>query len=271
MRTLLRSAAHRSFAHSPTAPRRVANPRPEPVLTAGHLRAGSMTRLPPGRSVASEDDPPLVSVITPTWRRHDLLLERCIPSVEAQDYPLLEHVVVSDGPDPELAAALAQGRHPRVRFSQLAQHDPASHYGHRARMAGIDIAKADIIAYLDDDDSWRPHHLTVLVKALLETGAPWAYSRCIVHLASGEVRVGDGPPAHGRIVPTVTMIHRRTILERQSWVDEPGAPDWELVRRWLDAGLPPVSVDEVTADYYPGSSFDAENKIPSALRPWRPS
>ena len=46
---------------------------------------------------------PLVSVITPTWQRHALLLDRCIPSVAAQDYPNVDHVVVSDGPDPALA------------------------------------------------------------------------------------------------------------------------------------------------------------------------
>ena len=42
---------------------------------------------------------PLVSVITPTWQRADLLVNRCIPSVQAQDYPVVEHIIVSDGPD----------------------------------------------------------------------------------------------------------------------------------------------------------------------------
>ena len=45
---------------------------------------------------------PLVSVVTPTWQRHEWLLERCIASVQAQTYPLIEHVIVCDGPDPGL-------------------------------------------------------------------------------------------------------------------------------------------------------------------------
>jgi cellulose synthase/poly-beta-1,6-N-acetylglucosamine synthase-like glycosyltransferase len=43
---------------------------------------------------------PLVSIITPTWKRRDLLVKRALPSVAAQDYPNIEHVVVSDGPVP---------------------------------------------------------------------------------------------------------------------------------------------------------------------------
>lgn len=56
--------------------------------------------------------PPLVSVITPTWNRHDLLLTRCLPSVQAQDYPAVEHVIISDGPDEDLRDFLAKVRRP---------------------------------------------------------------------------------------------------------------------------------------------------------------
>jgi hypothetical protein len=45
---------------------------------------------------------PQVTIVTPTWQRHDLLLNRAIPSVQAQGYPGVEHLVISDGPDPPL-------------------------------------------------------------------------------------------------------------------------------------------------------------------------
>lgn len=207
-----------------------------------------------------------ISVVTPTWRRNDLLLERCIPSVRAQTHPAVEHIIVSDGPDEELRRRIEALP---VRFSELPEHDDGSYYGHRARMRGIELAESEFIAYIDDDDAWRPDHLSVLMSALEQTGAPWAYSRCAVHLARGDVRIGDGPLAHGRIIPSLMILHRREVLKIQGWVNDPGAPDWNLVRSWLDAGLEPVSADVVTCDYYPGSSFDAENKIPASLRPWR--
>ena len=48
---------------------------------------------------------PLVSVITPTWQRPELL-RACIENVRAQVYRPLVHVVVSDGRDDALVAAL---------------------------------------------------------------------------------------------------------------------------------------------------------------------
>ena len=69
------------------------------------------------------------SVITPTWQRHDALLQRCIPSVLAQDYPAVEHVIASDGPDDYLADLLPQ--HPSQRYVQLAGHDAGEALGRR--------------------------------------------------------------------------------------------------------------------------------------------
>src|SRR5678810_1424794 len=45
---------------------------------------------------------PLLSIITPTWDRHDLLAE-LIDHVREQTYPSIEHVIVSDGPDDALS------------------------------------------------------------------------------------------------------------------------------------------------------------------------
>ena len=50
----------------------------------------------------AEQELPLVSVVTSTWRRADVLMQRCIPSVMAQSYPNFEHIIVSDRPDDKL-------------------------------------------------------------------------------------------------------------------------------------------------------------------------
>jgi glycosyltransferase involved in cell wall biosynthesis len=49
----------------------------------------------------------LVSVVTGTWQRHDLLLG-AIENVRQQTYRPLEHVIVADGPDPWLARSHAE-------------------------------------------------------------------------------------------------------------------------------------------------------------------
>ena len=197
---------------------------------------------------------PLVTVVTPTWQRHDLLLERAVPSVAAQDYPAVEHLVVSDGPDPELAAKLYElwrdGSLKTAWYEELPAHDPAAQWGHHARLHGIDLAKGDYIAYLDDDNSWHPDHLRLLVAALEETGADFAYPLCAVH-GRGEYVIGTDPPAEGQI-DTSMIVHRRELLDVATWRWYPGIPtiDWDLVKRWMAAGATWTRVNAVTCDYY---------------------
>ena len=139
---------------------------------------------------------PLVTVVSPTWARHDLLFNRCIPSVAAQDYGAIEHIIVSDGPDPVLREELIRydALAAVTRFAELPEHPPAAQWGHHARLHGIDLAKGDYIAYLDDDNSWRPDHVGRLVAALEETGAGFAYGKMHVH-GRGEYLIGtDRPP-----------------------------------------------------------------------------
>jgi glycosyltransferase involved in cell wall biosynthesis len=206
---------------------------------------------------------PSVTVITPTWQRHDVLLGRCVPSVQAQDYRDFEHLIVSDGPDPELAGAELPAN---ARLIQLDDHDPGVRWGHRARLRGIEEAVGQVLAWLDDDDGWRPRHLAALAPATPAGG--FAYSRAMVHSASGNVhvRIGDGPLARGRISPASMMVHDRQILELETWRDETSWPDWDLVRRWVEHGVRYASVDEVTVDYYP-HGIDMDNYVLVAHRP----
>ena len=54
----------------------------------------------------AEQELPLVSVVTSTWGRADVLMQLCIPSVIAQSYPNVERIIVSDRPDDELLGKL---------------------------------------------------------------------------------------------------------------------------------------------------------------------
>jgi glycosyltransferase involved in cell wall biosynthesis len=183
---------------------------------------------------------PLVSVITPTWQRRGVLLERCVPSVAAQTYASLEHLIVSDGPDPFLAARMlpVMADHPHLRC-----------------LGGLEAAKGEIVAYLDDDNAWRPDHLRLLVEAL-DGGVDFAYSRMERHWGGGAVdEVGVAPPQYGRI-DTSLIAHRAALTATAgTWwnhpqMEDPHAPDWDLVSRWVAAGATWTHVPIVTVDYY---------------------
>jgi glycosyltransferase involved in cell wall biosynthesis len=200
---------------------------------------------------------PLVSVITPTWSRHEKLLNRCIPSVQAQTYRNVEHVIVSDGPDPELAEkagkAAAAAYHP-VAFIELpGPHPGGNRYGAAARLAGIEAASGDLIAYLDDDDAYRPEHCAVLARLLEEDpSAGWAYSTMASHSRSGlwtVIGLG-GTPQYGQI-GTPMIMHRRSVLDHGTWGPASVTEDWELVQRWQAAGVPYACTSDTTVDVYP--------------------
>ena len=195
---------------------------------------------------------PLISVITPTWARHDVLLGRCIPSVAAQDYPHLEHVVVSDGPDPELAAKL-DGL-PGVIYDELAVKSPLR-WGVRARLAALELASGDLVAYVDDDNAFRPQHLSRIAEAMEQNpGAGFGYTQILMHRPDHAYVVGAPPPVCGSI-DTSAMFHRRSILEHGTWRDDGQSTiDWDLAERWMQAGVGWQFVPEITADYYfPGA------------------
>jgi glycosyltransferase involved in cell wall biosynthesis len=190
-----------------------------------------------------------VSVITPTWQRHDLLLSRCVPSVAAQDHPDVEHVVVSDGPDEVLREKLAGL--PGVRFEELPEHDPEARWGHWARLHGIDAAKGDYITYCDDDDSLGLNHALVLAAALdAWPEAGFAYGHVIMHTEENTwCRIGTDPPGYGHI--TVMLMHRRGVLDVATWRQGEPTIDWDLVSRWMDAGVGWVMTSADTAEIWP--------------------
>lgn len=189
----------------------------------------------------------LVSVISPTWQRHQILLDRCIPSVAAQTVPV-EHVVVSDGPDPELQALLAGVD---VVYAEVDEHydDPVK-VGARARNRGLEVATGDLVAYLDDDNAFRPHHIQTLAAALeANPDRDFAYSRMYRHGLGDEI--GAEPPQHGRVDSSILMSRADTHLKFGLWpVPSEYCVDWQLVQAWVLAGATWVFVPEVTVDYY---------------------
>ena len=88
-----------------------------------------------------------------------MLLERCIPSVQQQGYPNVEHIVVSDGPDPVLRERLRQpwlDGWKNLWYHELPAHPMDPHKGVPCRLAGLELASGDYVTYCDDDDSSPP-------------------------------------------------------------------------------------------------------------------
>jgi len=96
----------------------------------------------------------LVSVVIPTLRRPKLVL-RAINSVLDQTHKDIEVIVVVDGPDPDTEVSVGSVVDTRLRVIV----NPMSLGAGGARNVGVDCARGEWIAFLDDDDEWLPQKL----------------------------------------------------------------------------------------------------------------
>ncbi|MEW5723661.1 MAG: glycosyltransferase [Thermodesulfobacteriota bacterium] len=113
---------------------------------------------------------PKVTVILPTFNRPRHLAE-AVAGVRRQRLTEWELLVINDG-GTDVGPIVESFHDPRLQYINLEEN--------RGKAAccnlGLNAARGDFIAYLDDDDLWYPNHLYVLYQALTETGYHAAYT-----------------------------------------------------------------------------------------------
>lgn len=112
-------------------------------------------------------DKPLVSAIITTFNRRGFLRE-ALASVLSQDYKNVEVIVIDDG---SRDGSFEEATDMPVRYVWKENGGISS-----ARNLGISLAKGSHIAFLDCDDLWKRHKLTVQVAALMSSDAPLVYT-----------------------------------------------------------------------------------------------
>jgi hypothetical protein len=164
------------------------------------------------------DEPcPLVSVLVPTCDRPKLLIERCLHSIRNQTYQNLQIIVVGDHSVDETQSAVEALGDERVEFHNLEQRGPYPRPGlDRWHVAGTapliaaqSIAKGQFITYLDDDDSWDPKRVEILVNTAKEQRAEliWHQFWRLRRDGSWELR-GNGRMEYTQVGVQMVFYHR---------------------------------------------------------------
>lgn len=117
---------------------------------------------------AGPDPQPLVSVIIPVYNGERYIAET-IASVIAQTEPSWEIIAVNDGSkDKSLEILVAEAaKDPRVRVLSVKNGGVS-----RARNIGVEAARGEHIAFLDQDDLWAPRKLELQLAQLKADNAP---------------------------------------------------------------------------------------------------
>ena len=193
---------------------------------------------------------PLVSVVTATWQRPNLLINQCIPSVQAQTYQPIEHLIVIDGRDWELRSRLDDlGYTPHgaggLRVVELGRNHGG--VGNAPRAAGAWLAAGEWICYLDDDNEYLPGHVEAMMAEADRSGASLV---CTAWRTPDGQTAGWAPPGTNR-TDASSLLHRADLLGVASWAPEAGyAADGALVDRWVAAGVPWSFLPEPTLLYH---------------------
>lgn len=194
-----------------------------------------------------------VSVIVPTHRRASFL-PASIGSVLAQSRPPVEIIVCSDVADEDTEKAVADlAATTDVPIHYV--HDPETVGGASAsRNGGAKVAQGDVLAFLDDDDSWEPGYLLAAIQA----GSAARTDMAVVArwMVKGDTRVEAPtlePNKSAQDVVAVSlgttgsnMVLTRRAFDRSGGFDEsiPVKNDTDFFFRFLLAGHTYVSVSD---------------------------
>lgn len=169
----------------------------------------------------------LVSVVTGTYQRHDLLMG-AIENIRQQTYRPLEHVIVADGPDPELMFTLAKaGIAPYVpmadadipiRFVELGFWSSGLFTDSMSAapfMVAQLLARGEYQMWMADDERCLvPDHIEKLVNLLEQYDADFVYPKVEMTWPEPSTRrvvIGGNPPQRGQFTH---CLYRRDLLDR---------------------------------------------------------
>ncbi|MGH2684983.1 MAG: glycosyltransferase family 2 protein [Actinomycetota bacterium] len=213
---------------------------------------------------------PSVSVVVATRNRPELL-RKALGSIAVQDYPgQVELVVVYDQSEPEtdLAADLELTGQAGDRSVRVITNTRTPGLA-GARNSGVTGSSGELLAFCDDDDSWRPDKLRSQVAMLTATNA--GLSVCGIQITIGEqTHIRIPTPADVTVAELArrrvmeahpsTVLVRRTAFDRIGWVDEelPGgyAEDYDwMLRATAEGPLAAVEAPLITVHWHGGSWF----------------
>jgi glycosyltransferase involved in cell wall biosynthesis len=202
----------------------------------------------------------LVSIILCTYNRAHLL-NRAIASVLTQSYRNWELIVIDDGSadDTWQAVMPVVKSDPRIMYFYHANTGLA-----RSRNIGIALASGEYSTFLDSDDEYREHHLSVRVQAIEKKPSPALIYGGIEYAGPVEKRyasdaLNPGKRIHlSKCYASGTFFARTSVFRKlKGFRNLPFAEDLDFIQRVRKKGLKIAKVKERTYRY----RVDAENRL----------
>ncbi|MEL4319024.1 glycosyltransferase [Leifsonia sp. YIM 134122] len=207
---------------------------------------------------------PSVSIVMPARNRASMIGD-AISSVQAQTRGDWELIIVDDGSDDDTLAVIESeaSRDPRiVVVSQPALGVSA------ARNTAVAHAHADVVAFLDSDNSWMPDFLDLALAGMQESGSRFVFTALTRHQPNGVVFYQGLPTDHQHLLDGGNSIDLNIMVVDVELIKQAGGFDVGI-RRWVDYDLilrlaeieAPHFLPFIGADYNDGTN--AHDRITS--------
>jgi GT2 family glycosyltransferase len=233
------------------------------------------TRQAIARRVAELDDPPLISVLVPTYNTPEPYLREVLDSVRRQIYPHWELCVADDrSTQPHVAKVLDEYAEldPRIKVVRRATN------GHiaAASNSGLELATGAWVALVDHDDRLADHALALSALAIAANPeAGIVYSDEDKFDESGRRHSPYFKPEFdpllllGQNFVSHLSLIRRDLLSAAGGFREglEGSQDWDLVLR-VSEHLEPSQVVHVPHVLYHWRAHDASTSVTLASKPY---
>lgn len=214
---------------------------------------------------------PLVSFITGTYERPDMIAE-LIENIRQQTYRPIEHCIVMEpSADPEINAeyrtvveqARASGADVPIKFVEVGRHW-SGFLANSISAVPFQVAQwlssGEILAWAADDERFTPDHVEKLVALMEAEQADFVYPMQGCYWRGAVTRhvnwIGTDPPRYGQITHALYSVN---LVDYRGFMPHVGSgTDWDQVDHWVKAGARWAFLREKTMSHKVDKSGDGD-------------
>ena len=207
-----------------------------------------------------------VSIIITTYNRLELL-KRALQSVEQQSYPNTEIIIV-DGSNNNETELFFKNKEQKNYIRSINKHPNV------LRNIGIKKAKGDLLAFLDDDDTWGKEKIEKQVRVFEDSDIALCYTgKNIINKNNKKIKYSYKKPKFNSLLnailwdnfvgTTSSIMITKQIIEKIDMFDEslPALQDYDLYIRVCEK-FNVMGIDEPLINYY----YNYSNKQVSEIK-----
>ena len=213
---------------------------------------------------------PAVSIIIPTYN-HGHFLKKCLQSVVDQTFTDWEAIIVNNFSEDNTIEVVNSFNDPRIHLVNFKNNGIIA----ASRNKGIKLSRAEVIAFLDSDDTWYPTKLKRCIEELTDDRDLACHNLRYIRNGNYWKDVKCGPAKRASfdnllfngscLITSAVVVRKERLLRVACFSEEPKivtSEDYDLWLKLAENGARFHFVDEILGEY----QVHASNSSSSVLR-----